>query len=419
MTIVWKPKFLSDIAVEKEAEFTHPTVEGLRLRVYPNGRKTWQWRRMLDGKRHKKTLGRFPALSLPMAETQGLELNEAIENGIDPNPPKTVTEAVEETRTTVADAWKFYIADMERRGCRTSELTDQRGIKDILPVIGSKYLRGVTSDDIREIAERPLKRCKKASKSARTGGGSQSNMNITLCRMFFKFCFENGYDDLLRNPAIAVKKMRHLKGRRKRRVMTVRELALVILAAREFDRERGDTNWTDIVTLICMNGNRKTEVKEAMASEWDSKDRVWRISPERYKTDVEAALPVGPTSAAIFEKHCRRNGYLIRSQTGVRTRQDTHVRNRLWALMEEIGGEKIEEWWFHSLRYGFRANIRKSKIADSELAERIIHPCRSDEMSSHYDPEWMDEMREALAEWDRYLNAEIAAVMAERMKVAA
>lgn len=420
MSIIWKHKNILGLTVEKETEFPHPSVEGLRLRAYPNGRKSFVWQRQLDGKRRKKTLGRFPALKLAVAESMCSELNDAIDTG---DLPQVFEPKSEPTikRTTVTAAWALYIADMERRGCRTVELTEQRGIKDILPVIGAKFVNDVTPDDIREIVQRPIERNKgKPNSRARTGGGSLSNMMVTQCRMFFRFCLENGYDNLLRNPALAVKKMRHLTGRRKRRVMTMREMALAILAAREFDREKGgETCWADIITLICMNGNRKTEVKEAAACEWDRKERVWRISPERYKTDVEAVLPVGPTSAAIFEKHCRRNGFLIPYQTGVRTGQDTHVRNRLWALMEEISGEKIEEWWFHSLRYGFRANIRKAKIADSELAERIIHPCRSDEMSSHYDPEWQDEMREALAAWDAHLNAEIKTVLAERLALAA
>ncbi|QZD96215.1 Arm DNA-binding domain-containing protein [Qipengyuania gelatinilytica] len=67
MTINWKHQNLVGIAVEKHTEHRHPTVEGLTFRIAPSGRKTWLFERMANGKRHKKTMGRFPAMSMAEA----------------------------------------------------------------------------------------------------------------------------------------------------------------------------------------------------------------------------------------------------------------------------------------------------------------------------------------------------------------
>ena len=69
----------------------------------------------------------------------------------------------------------------------------------------------------------------------------------------------------------------------------------------------------------------------------------------------------------------------------------------------------------HSTRYGFRGGIRKAKIADSALAEIILHPKAADDLVE-YDPDWFDEMRDALTAWDVLIPEEIVAIAAERIK---
>ena len=418
MTIIWKHQNLVGLTVEKETEFPHPTVEGLRLRAYPNGRKSWVWQRMIDGKRRKKTLGRFPAIQMMEAQHEGDKLNQMAEAGIE---PVTVTVAVAETeRMTVSEAWAKYLEDCERRGVRSLHDRRMEGDKDIIPVVGDKFVADVTSDDIRTIVSRPLKRGRKLTgDKARTGGAHKSNAVGVLCRMFFKFCIENAYDDALRNPAMAVKPIK-VVGSRKQRVLSVREMALLILAAREFDaRNEGKTTWADIITLVCLNGNRKSEVMNAKCAHWDGVTGIWSIPPSNYKTGVWAEFPVSETSRAIFERRAKGDGFMIPYQTGVRTGQDTHVRKALHAIMEEIEGGPIPEWSFHATRYGLRSGMRKTGCGDSEVAERIIHPSKKAEMAAHYDPDWFDEIKEALAKWDSRLNAEIREVLAGRMAAVA
>lgn len=322
---------------------------------------------------------------------------------------------------TVSAAWGNYIKDCRRRGNKEGATVkrDLAGRQDLIEPWGEKFLSDVTTDDIRAAISAPLERAKDNA-TAITGGAVRSNHILSIAKTFFKFCLENGYDDLSRNPASPIRAIKVIKGSKPKRVLTVRELALLVMAARELNRRTGGkTTWGDIVSLLVLNGNRKSEVFEATGEEWDRVGKIWRIGGARYKTSVECILPVGPTSTAIFDRRAISGEFVVPAQSGVRTGQDRHICDKLTGIMTEIGGEPVERWSFHCVRYGFRSNIRKEKMADSELAERIIHPKAGGDIAVHYDPDWLDEMREALEAWDDRIATEIASITAERIRRAA
>lgn len=112
-----------------------------------------------------------------------------------------------------------------------------------------------------------------------------------------------------------------------------------------------------------------------------------------------------------MDRRAAKGAYVIPSQSGVRTGAYVFFRDKLTLIMEEIGGETIPHWSFHDIRYGFRTNIRKERIAGKELAEKIIHPSPSTDIDELYDVDWLDEMRAALTKWDARVHEEIRAAL--------
>lgn len=84
MSISWKHQSLLGMCVEREKVFTHPTCAGLRLRIYPNGKKVWQWKRTLNKRPLWATLGQFPAMGMALADDRAREMNDKIDLGLDP-----------------------------------------------------------------------------------------------------------------------------------------------------------------------------------------------------------------------------------------------------------------------------------------------------------------------------------------------
>lgn len=413
MTIKWNHNSLLKLASAGDELHRHPTIAGLGLRVRLD-KLTWVWRRSRHGKVYKTKLGKFPAFRISDAEEWATELNTKLE--CEGNPLEIPEPAP--ARLTVAEAWDDYIEDRTRAGKRTVGELDQMGKLDIVALIGNQHLGDVTVNDIQRIVKRPIERGIGCTK-----GRVRSNCLLRVTRTFFRWCIRRRLDGLLWNPAGALDFIDDSEGRKEKRILSVREMALLILASREIDRQSPTPSyWTEVMTIAVMNGNRKTEIIEACREEWDHRERVWRLPASRYKTKRGHPLPVGPASAAAFErlvKVTQPTPFLIPSSRGIRTGNDRYALEKLRSVMEEIGGAPVPRWTMHAIRYGFRSHIRKSKIADSELAERLIHPKAKAAMDQYYDPDYFAEMREALTAWDKLIQDEIAQIVGQRMRLTA
>lgn len=404
--IKWTDSAIMRITVESQRDFQHHSKPGLRLRAYPSGEKRFLWLRDRDKHTSRDKLGPFPLHSAKDAERWADDLNEKFEAGKSIQPPE---------RMTVAEGWTKYVVQlMKDRKPGSVAKRKAAGMLDIVGALGDKFIADVTPSDILTVVARPIERgigC--------TGGKVRSNYVLSLARTFFKFCEDFEFDGITRNPCRAVKPIERIDGQRPERILTLRETALLILAAREYDKRYG-RSLADALTVMAMNGCRKSEVYHARRDEWNPDRCEWVIPGARYKTGVDCVLPVGPTSAAIFNRAAGEDGFVFAKQAGIRLSADVYeFDTKIRKLMEEIGGETVPRFTTHAIRYGFRTNISELEIADDELAERIIHPKKKLGMSQKYRPRMLKQKRDALAAWDAALNAEIASIVGERMRIVA
>ena len=111
-------------------------VEGLELRVSPNGAKTWafRYRRASDGARRRVTIGRFPDKSLDDARQCAWELRAEVGKGADPAAEVQVIKAAPTFREMAAD-WQTHYAEYNRSPVVRKD--DQSILnRFIFPVIG-------------------------------------------------------------------------------------------------------------------------------------------------------------------------------------------------------------------------------------------------------------------------------------------
>lgn len=416
----WTHRGLMGLRPKRETYYSHP-VRGLRLRVYPTGEawvRAWEYNRQYKGEKYRATLGSFPSVTMADAEYAANEANRALATGEKPFPETAIDQEAESGSIRVVEAWEHYLTAVRTEG---SKFVDADRIRaEIMAVIGHKRLDQITTADIRAIRARPMDR-----PTGCTGGKARANGVLRMTRAFLNWCRREegaGYDDFHRDLTLNLKYLDAREGRKPKRALTMREMALAIIAARRLDNQNdGNTDWADIMYLYCALGSRSAELQYMPKTEWNGADVIWHIPSGRYKTKAEVALPLGPRCAGIVNRLCSKGDgfYVIPKQSGIRTGDTKRMVDKITDLMRELGGEPVEKWRMHSIRYGFRTNIVEEGIATESIAERIIHPRKSEDMTTYYHVKTMESLRQSLTEWEARIDAEIASVTAEQIKVAA
>ncbi|MFC3656985.1 tyrosine-type recombinase/integrase [Xanthomonas hyacinthi] len=121
---------------------------GLFLWVTPEAQKYWHFRYRINGKQPRISLGVYPTVSLQLAREKAHEARLLVARGIDPGQKRKDDRCQSiETRTNLfKDAAEDWIKAKQDAGRSASTLDKMRTYldKDILPVLGNKYLPEVS-----------------------------------------------------------------------------------------------------------------------------------------------------------------------------------------------------------------------------------------------------------------------------------
>ncbi len=135
---------------------------GLFLWVTPEAQKYWHFRYRINGKQPRISLGVYPTVSLQLAREKAHEARLLVARGIDPGQKRKDDRRQSiETRTTLfKDAAEDWIKAKQDAGRSASTLDKMRTYldKDILPVLGNKYLPEVSRANCVDVQTRIEKR---------------------------------------------------------------------------------------------------------------------------------------------------------------------------------------------------------------------------------------------------------------------
>ena len=125
--------------------------DGLYLEVMESGSKFWRYRYCQNGEDKRKSLGRYPGITLAMARRQRDELKEARDRGDDIE--KILKPEKVSTFGTMAEAW--YAQQVGQWSATHAADTRHKLDAYLLPVLAEKPIREITVHDIL-IALRPM-----------------------------------------------------------------------------------------------------------------------------------------------------------------------------------------------------------------------------------------------------------------------
>lgn len=368
--------------------------EGLQLRIYPSGKRAWQFRYQHNGKRSVLPLGSYEYTTLKEARTKAHDARELLDKGVDPKAHEEEERACEraavesariehESRRLFDDTVQTWadLALVSRKDGGKETL--RRLGKDVLPILADKELGKVTKAELLNILDKVKLR-----------GNVLANHLFGDLRQFFNWCYDR--ELIEKHPLQGINKAKVGGAQPERdRVLGIDEIKMIKdkLPDAHMERQTVLAIWLMLSTLA-----RVGELTQARWEHIDMQAGTWIVPAGNSKNAKEHTIFLSTFAQRHFEElktinfwsdwcfpSTRHDGHLcLRSiSKQIKDRQrDTALSNRslkgLGALTLPGGG-----WTPHDLRRT-GATMMGELGASSEVIERCLNHIETSKLKRTY-----------------------------------
>ncbi len=362
----------------------------------PAGRKSGRRCTEFDGKKVREKLGSVAKVDITAARDLAKTSMQKARQGVSP-----VQERREAAANTLATVVEHYLADAasgrnRKRGAMGAKYlaeTRRSFAVDVLPKLGERPIRKITSKDLRALVDGIYDRGKRG-----VPAHSHANHVCAYVKAFFAWAAKQ--DDLidadpaasLRKPAPMVKRDRWLKDR---------EIKVFWQACDAIDWSFGP-----LYKLLLLTAQRRDELAEATWSEFDLDGGVWTIPGSRTKNRVEHIVHLSPLAIDILRALPRigDQGWLF--STG--RRGDTSVSG--WSkaatrLTKAVAAKDstVEHFTVHDLRRSAASGMAANSIAPPHVIEKILNHVEPGVRGIYNQFQYLSERKEALCKWSEHV----------------
>lgn len=415
-----------------EYSVTGPKSQGLRVRVYPDRRKTWLFafrrpvplaeddikdvrggKKFAKGAPTKMGLGSVKleeddkGLTIKEAQAKAKHHHSNLEDGTNPvEEERAASKRV--TEGSVEALVKDFLASREVAKWRPSSRKEFGRLLrvEVVPVLGKRPPATITRSDVRDLVEK-IADGRDGTKPAPV----VANRTLRAIKMLWSWALDREKVDS--SPAAGLKPPSE---ERPRDISyTDDELRRIMTAA------QGDTDVHDLLSLLLLTGGRLREVMDATWPEivWDHKERdggklvvlpAWRLPPERSKIGRKKPrariVPLVESAASILKTRSkvRRIG-----TDRVFPKMTSRPTKKLTAMKGDSGVEFMP----HGFRHTIRTRLLKLGVAPHLIEEVLGHTVGG--MAGVYtasssSEDMVPQVRRALEAWE----AEVLAAMSEK-----
>lgn len=373
----------------KEKPYTLADDRGLYVEVFPTGGLVWRFRYRLNGKQEKLTLGKYPALTLKNARIKRDEAAQAAAMGTSPAQQKQLAKVAAADATTVAEFGERYFRELVAKDRKDIKLPRRYFDKAIVPAIGAKPVRSVTTEDVRAIIWRKKDEGFDAAAAAIRG----------VLKRLFDFAQTAGLVTV--NPVLALP-MRHVhKARSRDRALSPEEIRIFLTAAFESNIRR---QFKIGLHLILLTMVRKSELLLARWAQVDLEQAEWHIPAENSKTGKPHIVFLSKQSVALFkELHALAGGSeLVLPGRGSLTKPFAHNAINS-ALKVALTGQDIPAFTIHDLRRTASTLLHENGWP-SDVVEKALNHTIGGVRGVYNRAEYESQRREMLQFWADYIE---------------
>jgi integrase len=384
---------LTDTALKalkpKDKPYTVADERGLYVEVLPTGSVIWRFRYPLAGRREKLTLGKYPALTLKNARKKRDEAAEAAAMGTSPARQKQLAKEAAADDTTVAEFGERFFREVVGKDRRDPKMPRRYFDKSIVPAIGAKPVREVTTEDVRAIIWR-----KKDE-----GFDAAAGQVRGLLKRLFDFAMTCGLAP--RNPVLALP-MRHVHRARSRdRALTPEEIRVFLKAAFESNIRR---QFKIGLHLILLTMVRKSELLLARWEHVDLDRGEWNIPAEHSKTGKPHVVYLSRQAVALFRELHNLAGGSELVMPGRSSLKRPFAHNAInVALKVALQGQDVPAFTVHDLRRTASTLLHENGWP-SDVVEKALNHTIGGVRGVYNRAEYAPQRREMLQFWADYIE---------------
>lgn len=413
------------------SEIRDDLVSGLSVRVTDKGKKTFVLVARFPGSQNptRRAIGEYPALSLKEARETAKDWLLLLRRGLDPKEEleRVKTENLRKRTNTFSAVVEDYLKDIPTRNRNRHAEQDAREIRRELlerkdragkvtwrNAWASKPVVDVTDADIAELI---------AAIRDRPAPGMAYN-TWGHVKAIFSWAMgperRQGYG-LTINPTLNLQpKHFRLSKTISTRVLHPHEIRAYWAVAEATPYPLGP-----FYKLLMLTGQRKSEVAEARWPEFDLKNKLWTVPPERFKSGQSHIVPLSDDAVALLEKLERFEGedagdFIFSTTKGKKpingfSRAKSALDEAMLKLLKnDDPAALLPDWVFHDVRRTVRTRLSGLRI-NSEVAEMVIGHGKTGLRRVYDQHTFEPEMREALDRWATALKQTVSPEPAENV----
>lgn len=345
-----------------EVQHWDSELRGFGVRMMPSGTASYfVFYRTPEGRQRKLGLGRVGAVTPEEARRAAREKLGEVVKGADPSAERhKIRRAI--TMTELCD---LYLADAEGRVKASTLAMDRSRIeRHVKPLIGTRRVPSITSDDIEE-----LQRDIEAGRSAKardgrggvtTGGKGVASRTVGMVGTILEFAKRKKI--IAANPARGVHRT---PDGRQRRFLSLEEIGRLGKAMRAATDDAESATGIAAARFLLLSGCRRMEAL-ALPEGWlDEARGCIRFGDTKSGAQLR---PIGRSAFAALEGVTRRNGYVFPAERG-----DGHFVGLPKVLDRLCARAKLEGVTVHVLRHSFAAAAAEMGFSELTIAGLLGH----------------------------------------------